>query len=121
MRIARKNKIITGLPDSYGRGRIVGDYRRVALYGIDALIEAKQADKREIAQGVMNNDSIRQSEELFQQISFLSKLKEMAAMYGYDSLTLPHDGEWERFTTSWTHYPVVFIFRYVHKIHFVTK
>ena len=77
IRAARHSGIITGLPDAYGRGRIIGDYRRVALYGIDALIEAKQADKREIAQGVMNNDSIRQSEELFQQINFLGKLKEM--------------------------------------------
>ena len=84
IRAARHSGIITGLPDAYGRGRIIGDYRRVALYGIDALIEAKQADKREIAQGVMNNDSIRQSEELFQQINFLGKLKEMAEMYGYD-------------------------------------
>lgn len=84
MRKARKCGVITGLPDAYGRGRIIGDYRRVALYGIDRLIEEKKRDKAEIAMGVMNTDTIRQSEELFQQIAFLQKLKEMAAMYGYD-------------------------------------
>lgn len=84
MRKARKCGVITGLPDSYGRGRIIGDYRRVALYGIDHLIEEKKKDKAEIALGVMDTDTIRQSEELFQQIAFLQKLKEMANMYGYD-------------------------------------
>ena len=84
MRKARKCGVSTGLPDAYGRGRIIGDYRRVALYGIDRLIEEKKRDKAEIAMGVMNTDTIRQSEELFQQIAFLQKLKEMAAMYGYD-------------------------------------
>jgi len=84
IRAARHSGIITGLPDAYGRGRIIGDYRRVALYGIDELIAAKTADKKEIAKGLMNTDTIRQSEELYQQIAFLGKLKEMAAMYGYD-------------------------------------
>lgn len=84
MRKARKCGVITGLPDAYGRGRIIGDYRRIALYGIDYLIEEKKKDKSEIARGVMDTDSIRQSEELFQQITFLLKLKEMAGMYGYD-------------------------------------
>lgn len=84
MRKARKCGVITGLPDAYGRGRIIGDYRRVALYGIDHLIEEKKKDKAEIALGVMDTDTIRQSEELFQQIAFLQKLKEMANMYGYD-------------------------------------
>lgn len=88
IRAARHSGIITGLPDAYGRGRIIGDYRRVALYGVDALISAKQNDKRRIAEGVMDVDSIRQSEELFQQIAFLKKLKEMAEMYGYD-ISLP--------------------------------
>ncbi len=84
MRKARKCGVITGLPDAYGRGRIIGDYRRVALYGIDRLIDEKKKDKADIAFGVMDADAIRQSEELFQQIAFLQKLKEMASMYGYD-------------------------------------
>ena len=84
MRAARKCHVITGLPDAYGRGRIIGDYRRVALYGIDRLIEAKKADKAAIAEGDLNVDTIRASEELYQQIAFLGYLKEMAALYGYD-------------------------------------
>ncbi len=83
-RAARHCGLITGLPDAYGRGRIIGDYRRVALYGIDRLIEEKQKDKRERSFLPMNVDTIRQQEELFQQINFLGKLKEMAAMYGCD-------------------------------------
>ncbi|MCI8611349.1 MAG: formate C-acetyltransferase [Clostridiales bacterium] len=84
MRNVRRCGIITGLPDAYGRGRIIGDYRRVALYGIDKLIEEKKKDKAAIGQGEMNVECIRLSEELFQQIRFLGYLKEMAAMYGYD-------------------------------------
>ncbi|MBP3330839.1 MAG: formate C-acetyltransferase [Clostridia bacterium] len=85
MRLARKSSIITGLPDAYGRGRIIGDYRRVALYGIDRLIEEKKKDKAHIAQDEsMNYATVRQLEELFQQITFLGKMKEMAAMYGFD-------------------------------------
>ena len=84
MRNARRCGIITGLPDAYGRGRIIGDYRRVALYGIDRLIEEKEKDKRAVGAGEMNVDTIRLSEELYQQIRFLGYLKEMAAMYGCD-------------------------------------
>ena len=84
MRKARKCHVITGLPDAYGRGRIIGDYRRVALYGVDHLIEQKKADKQNLENGNFNQDSIRLAEELFQQITFLGYLKEMAAMYGYD-------------------------------------
>lgn len=81
---ARHCGIITGLPDAYGRGRIIGDYRRVALYGIDYLIEQKKADKERLGAEVMLQDNIRLLEELYQQIGFLGKLKEMAALYGLD-------------------------------------
>ena len=84
MRLARKCHVITGLPDAYGRGRIIGDYRRVALYGVDKLIEEKKKDKKQLAEGAFATEQIRQSEELFQQITFLGYMKEMAAMYGYD-------------------------------------
>ena len=84
MRLARKSHVITGLPDAYGRGRIIGDYRRVALYGIDKLIAEKKKDKAKFNQGDFGTEMIRQDEELFQQITFLGYLKEMAAMYGYD-------------------------------------
>lgn len=83
-RAARTCGLITGLPDAYGRGRIIGDYRRVALYGIDRLIEEKQKDKDEYGKLDMDVDNIRLLEELFQQIAFLGKLKEMAALYGCD-------------------------------------
>ena len=84
MRAARKCHVITGLPDAYGRGRIIGDYRRVALYGVDRLIAEKQKDKAALANGNFDVEHIRLDEELFQQITFLGYLKEMAAMYGYD-------------------------------------
>ncbi len=84
MRAARKCHVITGLPDAYGRGRIIGDYRRVALYGVDKLIEEKKKDKADRASGNFNTDQIRLFEELYQQIAFLGYLKEMAASYGYD-------------------------------------
>ena len=84
MRQARKCHVITGLPDAYGRGRIIGDYRRVALYGIDRLIEEKKKDKNALSNEAFNTEQIRLDEELFQQITFLGYLKEMAAMYGYD-------------------------------------
>ena len=84
MRMARKNKIITGLPDTYGRGRIVGDYRRVALYGIDFLIEEKQKDLSLCGDGTMTDDVIRLREEIADQIQALKDMKEMAAIYGYD-------------------------------------
>ena len=84
MRLARRNKIVTGLPDTYGRGRIVGDYRRVALYGIDHLIEQKQKDFAYCGDGTMSDDVIRQREELAEQIKALKEMKIMAASYGYD-------------------------------------
>ena len=84
MRAARKCHVITGLPDAYGRGRIIGDYRRVALYGVDRLIEEKKKDKAALADADFSVDGVRLSEELFQQITFLGYLKEMAAMYGFD-------------------------------------
>ena len=84
MKKARHNKIITGLPDTYGRGRIVGDYRRVALYGIDFLIEEKQKDFANCGDGTMTDNVIRQREELTLQINALKGLKEMAASYGFD-------------------------------------
>ncbi len=84
MRAARKNKIITGLPDTYGRGRIVGDYRRVALYGIDHLIAEKEHDKAYCGSGSMKGEVIRLREELQEQINALKDMKEMAKIYGYD-------------------------------------
>lgn len=84
MRLARRCHVITGLPDAYGRGRIIGDYRRVALYGVDRLIEEKKKDKRTLAEQNFDADSIRLDEELYQQITFLGYLKEMAALYGFD-------------------------------------
>ena len=84
MRAARKNKIITGLPDTYGRGRIVGDYRRVALYGIDFLIAKKKEDLKNCGCGIMTDDIIRQREELSDQIRALGQMKQMAADYGFD-------------------------------------
>ena len=84
MRKARHSHIITGLPDTYGRGRIVGDYRRVALYGIDYLIKCKEEDKANCGCGVMTNDVIQLREELTDQINALKGMKAMAAAYGYD-------------------------------------
>ena len=80
----RHNHILTGLPDTYGRGRIVGDYRRVALYGIDFIIAAKEADKRNCGAGVMSDDVIRQREEISMQIKALKEMKAMAQIYGFD-------------------------------------
>ena len=84
MRAVRKNKIITGLPDTYGRGRIVGDYRRVALYGIDFLIAQKKADHLNCGCGIMTEDVIRQREEIADQIRALMAMKTMAVAYGFD-------------------------------------
>ena len=84
IRAARKSHILTGLPDTYGRGRIVGDYRRVALYGIDYLIEQKEQDKLNCGNGTMSEDIIRQREEISEQIKALKGMKAMAAIYGYD-------------------------------------
>lgn len=84
MKKARHNKIITGLPDTYGRGRIVGDYRRVALYGIDFLIDEKEKDFANCGDGTMTDDVIRLREEIRMQINALKGMKEMAKIYGYD-------------------------------------
>ena len=84
MKAARSSHVITGLPDTYGRGRIVGDYRRVALYGIDQLIAWKEEDKLNCGNGTMVDDVIRQREELAEQIRALEGMKKMAAVYGYD-------------------------------------
>ncbi|MBP3334954.1 MAG: formate C-acetyltransferase [Ruminiclostridium sp.] len=101
MKLARHIGIITGLPDAYGRGRIIGDYRRVALYGVDYLIEQKKLDKKKVGENIMDVDTIRLSEELFQQINFLGKMKEMAAMYGYD-ISMPAKNTRE--AIQWTYF-----------------
>lgn len=84
MKKVRHAGVLTGLPDAYGRGRIIGDYRRVALYGVDLLIQEKEADKEKIGEDGFDVEEIRLSEEVFQQIQFLKKMKEMARMYGFD-------------------------------------
>ena len=84
MRAARKSHVITGLPDAYGRGRIIGDYRRVALYGIDRLIDEKIKDQKKLASTTFDTETIRLIEELHQQIAFLGKIQEMAKQYGFD-------------------------------------
>ncbi len=101
MRAARKCHIITGLPDAYGRGRIIGDYRRVALYGVDRLIAEKKKDKKALAAGVFSLEETRLSEELFQQITFLGYMKEMAAMYGYD---ISRPAQNAREAIQWTYF-----------------
>ena len=84
MRKARHSHIITGLPDTYGRGRIVGDYRRVALYGIDFLMEEKKKDHANCGCGTMTDDVIRLREEISDQYKALAGMKKMAESYGYD-------------------------------------
>ena len=84
MKVVCHNHILTGLPDTYGRGRIVGDYRRVALYGIDFLIEKKQEDLKYVGNGTMTDEVIRLREEVSMQIKSLKQIKEIAAIYGYD-------------------------------------
>ena len=101
MRKARHIGIMTGLPDAYGRGRIIGDYRRVALYGVDALIEKKKEDKARLGENLMNADNIRLCEEVCQQISFLGKLQVMAASYGYDISKPAKDA---REAIQWTYF-----------------
>ena len=101
MRQARKCHVITGLPDAYGRGRIIGDYRRVALYGVDRLIEEKKKDKAALAAGPFDTAHIRLDEELYQQIAFLGHLKDMAAMYGYD---ISQPAQNAREAVQWTYF-----------------
>src|SRR6185369_17741718 len=81
---ARKAGVVTGLPDAYGRGRIIGDYRRVALYGVDFLIDDKKREKRDLDDRHSTEDIIRTREELSEQLRSLAELKEMAKRYGYD-------------------------------------
>ena len=101
MRRARRSGIITGLPDAYGRGRIIGDYRRVALYGIDRLIEEKQKDKSYTEGAEMSDKLIQQREELSMQIQSLNELKEMASSYSYD-ISLPAKNAKE--AIQWTYF-----------------
>lgn len=84
MRLARKVGIITGLPDAYGRGRIIGDYRRVALYGIEFLVKEKMNDLEIVSNGTMTEDVIREREEIAEQVRALHELQELASLYGYD-------------------------------------
>ena len=101
MRAARKSHLITGLPDAYGRGRIIGDYRRVALYGVDRLIEEKKRDKAALNGCDFNEETIRHSEELTGQINALGDLKEMAASYGFD-ISFPASNAKE--AIQWTYF-----------------
>ena len=101
MRAARKCHVITGLPDAYGRGRIIGDYRRVALYGLGHIIAEKKRDKAALADGNFDGDQIRLDEELFKQISFLEYLKEMAEIYGFDITEPAKDA---REAIQWTYF-----------------
>ena len=101
MRAARKCHVITGLPDAYGRGRIIGDYRRVALYGVDRLIEEKKKDKAALEQCNFRTPEIRLNAELTQQITFLGYLKDMAQMYGFDISQPAKDS---REAVQWTYF-----------------
>ena len=84
IRKARHVKLLTGLPDAYGRGRIIGDYRRIALYGIDKLMEEKQKDFNNMKINVMDDETIRLREEISMQYRALNEIKEMAKSYGFD-------------------------------------
>ncbi|MDO5124006.1 MAG: formate C-acetyltransferase [Eubacteriales bacterium] len=101
MRLARHCHVITGLPDAYGRGRIIGDYRRVALYGIDKLIEEKKRDEKALENENFDTEIIRLKEELYRQILFLGYMKEMAAMYGCD-ISMPAKNAHE--AIQWTYF-----------------
>ena len=101
MRQMRHAGILTGLPDAYGRGRIIGDYRRIALYGVDRLIDEKKKDKAALGKRAMTEESIRLSEELYKQITFLGFLKEMAAEYGCDISRPAENG---REAVQWTYF-----------------
>ena len=100
-RAARHCGLITGLPDAYGRGRIIGDYRRVALYGTDRLIEEKKKDKAELGRGAMTDENIRLIEEVWRQIDFLGKLRDMAALYGCD---ISRPAQSAREAVQWTYF-----------------
>jgi formate C-acetyltransferase len=101
MRKARHSGVITGLPDAYGRGRIIGDYRRVALYGVDFLLDQKMHEKKQLENPTLDAPDIRQREELSEQIKALKQLKEMAASYGYD-IGKPAKNSFE--ATQWTYF-----------------
>ncbi len=101
MKAARHCGLLTGLPDAYGRGRIIGDYRRIALYGVDCLIEQKIADKKAVGERVMDAETIKLLEELYSQIDFLKKLKKMAGLYGID-ISLPATNARE--AVQWTYF-----------------
>ncbi|MDF2541454.1 MAG: pflB [Herbinix sp.] len=101
MKKARHTGIITGLPDAYGRGRIIGDYRRVALYGVDFLIEEKLNEKKLLEIPILESPDIRLREEISEQIKALKQLKEMAAAYGFD-ISQPAKNSFE--ATQWTYF-----------------
>ncbi|HEX3028458.1 MAG TPA: pyruvate formate lyase family protein, partial [Clostridia bacterium] len=101
MKKARKSGVITGLPDAYGRGRIIGDYRRVALYGVNKLIDEKQKDLNDLLHGDMTDEKIRLREEVFEQIASLNELIEMAASYACD-ITCPAANALE--AIQWTYF-----------------
>lgn len=101
MKLARHTGIITGLPDAYGRGRIIGDYRRVALYGVDFLINQKKRAKKNYSFDIMDSPAIRLREELSEQIRSLEELKQMALSYGYD-ISRPADDTQE--AIQWTYF-----------------
>lgn len=96
MKLARRTGIVTGLPDAYGRGRIIGDYRRIALYGTTVLIQAKESAKNEMVRDIMDSGLIRKREETSEQIKALSELEQMAASYGFD-VTRPAENTKEAF------------------------
>ncbi len=101
MKKARHCALLTGLPDAYGRGRIIGDYRRVALYGVDALIAQKAEDKKAVGERMMDANNIKLLEELYSQIDFLKKLKKMAELYGFD-ISRPAENAKE--AIQWTYF-----------------
>jgi len=101
MKALRHAGILTGLPDAYGRGRIIGDYRRVALYGVNVLIEYKMKDKEELSKKEMTEENIKLAEELYKQIDFLKKLKDMALIYGVD-ISMPAKNAKE--AVQWTYF-----------------
>jgi formate C-acetyltransferase len=101
MRLARHSHVITGLPDTYGRGRIVGDYRRVALYGIDFLMDKKRDDLAHCGDGTMTDDVIRAREEIAEQIRALGQMKQMAAAYGFD---ISHPARNAREAVQWLYF-----------------